>query len=44
MAKDEWVIWKGELYRVTEDGAMFEGKMCLETDEKGAFQRQKSEE
>ena len=37
MAKDEWIVWKGELYRVLEDGAMFLGCMCLETNEKGAL-------
>ena len=37
MAKDAWVIWKDKLYRVKEDGSMFEGCVCLETDEKGAF-------
>lgn len=38
MAKNQWVVWKNELYRVTEDGSMFEGQLCLKTDEKGAFQ------
>ena len=28
MAKDQWVVWKDELYRVTEDGSMFEGSIC----------------
>lgn len=37
MAKDQWVIWKGELYRVTEDGSMFEGELCLMTDAIGAL-------
>ncbi|GLC80195.1 peptidoglycan recognition protein family protein [Lacrimispora brassicae] len=37
MAKNQWVTWKGELYRATEDGSMFEGKMHLDTDEKGAL-------
>lgn len=37
MAKNKWIIWKDELYRVREDGSMFEGCVCLETDEKGAF-------
>ncbi|EXG85151.1 negative regulator of beta-lactamase expression [Clostridium sp. ASBs410] len=37
MAKNQWIIWKEELYRVTEDGSMFEGKMNLSTDEKGAL-------
>lgn len=37
MAKDQWVIWKHELYRLKEDGSMFEGCVCLETDEKGAL-------
>ena len=39
MAKSQWVIWKEELYRVTEDGSMFEGEMYLKTDEKGALIR-----
>jgi len=37
MAKSQWIIWKEELYRVTEDGSMFEGKMNLSTNEKGAL-------
>lgn len=38
MAKNEWAIWKKELYRLTEDGSMFEGRLSLNTDEKGALQ------
>ena len=38
MAQDQWVIWKEELYRITEDGSMFEGEMRLKTDEKGALE------
>lgn len=37
MAKEEWVIWKGELYWMKEDGSMFEGSICLITDERGAL-------
>lgn len=37
MARDQWVIWKDELYRLKDDGSMFEGCVCLETDEKGAL-------
>ena len=37
MAKDQWVILKDELYRVTEDGSMFEGELCLKTDDRGAL-------
>lgn len=37
MARDQWIIWKHELYRVKEDGSMFEGCVCLESDEKGAL-------
>ncbi|SET49017.1 N-acetylmuramoyl-L-alanine amidase family protein [Lacrimispora sphenoides] len=37
MAKSQWINWKEELYRVTEDGSLFEGKMNLSTDEKGAL-------
>ena len=37
MAKDQWVVWKNELYRLTDDGSMFEGEICLETNEKGAL-------
>ncbi len=29
MAKDKWIIWKDKLYRVKEDGSMFEGCVCL---------------
>lgn len=44
MARNQWVVWKDELYRVTEDGSMFEGEMCLETDEKGALKATNPEE
>jgi len=37
MAVSQWVPWKGQLYRVTEDGSLFFGAMCLETDEEGAL-------
>lgn len=37
MLKDTWIVWKGELYRVKEDGSMFLGSLNLKTDEKGAF-------
>ena len=37
MARNEWIIWKKELYRVLEDGAMFIGCMCLESGEDGAL-------
>ena len=37
MARDQWIIWKGELYRAKKDGAMFEGELHLKTDEKGAL-------
>ena len=37
MARDQWEIWKNELYRLKDDGSMFEGCVCLETDEKGAM-------
>jgi len=37
MAKSQWIIWKEELYRATEDGSMLEGKLYLGTDEKGAL-------
>lgn len=37
MLKDTWIVWKGELYRVKEDGSMFLGNLNLKTDEKGAF-------
>ena len=35
MAKNQWVIWKEDLYRVTEDGSMFEGQLCLKTGDQG---------
>ncbi len=38
MARNQWVIWKGQLYRVTEDGSLFEGEICMATDEEGALQ------
>lgn len=37
MAKSQWIIWKEELYRATEDGSMLEGKLYLGTDEKGSL-------
>lgn len=37
MVRDQWVIWKKELYRLKEDGSLFEGSICLKTDEKGAL-------
>ena len=37
MLKDTWIVWKGELYRVKEDGSMFLGSLNLKTDEKGAL-------
>lgn len=37
MLRDSWVIWKGELYRVTEDGSMFDGEMHLRTDDQGTL-------
>ncbi|PNV60282.1 N-acetylmuramoyl-L-alanine amidase [Clostridium sp. chh4-2] len=37
MARNQWVVWKDELYRVTGDGSMFEGEICLKTDDKGAL-------
>ena len=37
MLKDTWIVWKGELYRVKEDGSMFLGSLNLKTDDKGAF-------
>lgn len=37
MARDAWVVWKEKLYRVTEDGSLYEGSMCLTTDENGAL-------
>ena len=39
MARDQWIVWKGELYRLTEDGSMFEGEICLKTEEKGALKQ-----
>lgn len=38
MAKNKWAIWNEELYRLTEDGSMFEGRFNLRSDEKGALQ------
>lgn len=40
MAKDEWIIWKNELYRVGPDGKMFEGRLELRTDSRGALSMQ----
>mgnify|MGYP002510705836 CR=1 FL=1 len=37
MLKNTWVVWKNELYRLNEDGSMFEGEMHLRTDSKGAL-------
>lgn len=37
MAKESWIIWKDELYRVDEDGSMVEGELRLATDDRGAF-------
>ena len=37
MARNSWVVWKDDLYRVNADGSMFEGKICLETDDEGAM-------
>ena len=44
MEKDEWVVWKNELYRVDKDGKMFEGELELATDSKGAFQIEEATE
>ncbi len=38
MAVNQWVVWGDELYRVTADGSMFEGSICLKTDDDGALQ------
>lgn len=37
MARSQWIIWKEELYHVDEFGRLFEGRLCLQTDEKGAL-------
>lgn len=37
MLKNTWVVWKNELYRLNEDGSMFEGEIHLQTDSKGAL-------
>lgn len=37
MAWNQWAVWKGNLYWLTKDGSMFEGEMCMSTDENGAF-------
>ncbi len=37
MAWNQWVQWRGGLYWMTQDGSMFEGQMCLETNEEGAL-------
>lgn len=43
MAKDQWVVWKKALYRLNENGTMFEGKIYLETDDQGALIVKKKE-
>ena len=35
MKRNSWVLWKEELYRLNEDGSVFEGKLDMETDEDG---------
>jgi len=37
MARSQWIVWKDELYRVEDDGSMFEGELCLATDDTGAL-------
>lgn len=37
MATNAWVVWKEKLYRATEDGSLYEGSMCLTTDDEGAL-------
>lgn len=37
MAREQWIVWKQELYRVMKDGTLFEGTMELRTDERGAL-------
>lgn len=37
MATNAWVVWKEKLYRATEDGSLYEGSMCLITDDEGAL-------
>lgn len=38
MKKDTWVVWKKELYRLKEDGSMFEGRLALNTNKRGALE------
>lgn len=42
MVRSQWVVWKGELYRMTGDGSMYQGAICLQSDEKGALLIQKA--
>ncbi len=44
MKKDTWVVWKNELYRLKEDGSMFEGSIYLMSDFKGALIPMEAEE
>lgn len=44
MKKDTWVVWKKELYRLKEDGSMFEGSIYLMSDIKGALIPMEAEE
>ncbi|PNV62849.1 N-acetylmuramoyl-L-alanine amidase [Clostridium sp. chh4-2] len=37
MAKNQWIIWNNRLYKVTEDGSMFQGDIHLKTDSNGAL-------
>ena len=37
MQKDTWLLLGKELFRLNEDGSMFEGQMVLQTDGKGAL-------
>lgn len=37
MLRNAWIVWKNELYRVTEDGSMFTGDMRLRTDDQGVL-------
>lgn len=39
MAKEQWIVWKGQLYRLKEDGSLFQGNIKLLTDDKGALQK-----
>ena len=43
MAHSQWVVWKSQLYRLTEDGTMFEGELELKTDENGALKAEMEE-